>query len=234
MKGILYLVPNTLGNPDTACTIPEGVRGKVREIRVFIVENLRNARRYLKVLDRAIEIDRLVFHELNEHTPPEMVPTFLRELLAGSDTGVITDAGVPGVADPGAAVVRLAHEQGIRVVPLTGPSSILLSLMASGLNGQEFRFHGYLPIHKTDRKRKIREIETELKGTGETQIFMEAPYRNEQLLSDLLEVCDPATLLCISADITLGPEYIRTLPVGRWKQHRPALHKRPALFLLGK
>ncbi|MCK4880410.1 MAG: SAM-dependent methyltransferase, partial [Bacteroidales bacterium] len=159
MKGVLYLVPNTLGNPDTKETIPEGIKGRVNDISLFIVENLRNARRYLKSLNREIQIDSLTFFELNEHTPAEEIPTFLDRVEKGMDAAIISEAGVPGVADPGAAVVRLAHEKGIRVVPLTGPSSILLALMASGLNGQSFCFHGYLPVKKPDRIRKIREIE---------------------------------------------------------------------------
>ena len=234
MKGILYLLPSTLGNPDTAFTIPEGIRAKVKETGVFIVENLRSARRYLKLLDPSIRIDGLVFHELNKHTPPEEIPALLKEVLEGSDAAVITEAGMPGVADPGASVVRLAHEQGIRVVPLTGPSSIPLSLMASGLNGQHFRFHGYLPVKSSERKKKIRELEMALKKSGETQVFIETPYRNEPLLDDLLEVCDPSTMLCIAADITMESEYIRTYPVRSWHKNRPFLHKRPAIFLLGK
>ena len=234
MKGILYLVPATLGDHDTGSTIPDGIRRKVMEIRVFVVENLRSARRYLKMLDRNIAIDQLVFHELNEHTSPEVIPTFLQELLNGSDAAIISEAGLPGVADPGTAMVRLAHEQGIRVVPLTGPSSILLSLMASGLNGQEFRFHGYLPIKKAERKHKIREINADLKKSGETQIFIEAPYRNDQLVADLVNTCDPSTMLCIAADLTTKSEYIRTQSIGSWKKKFPSLHKRPAIFLLGK
>ena len=234
MKGILYLLPTSLGNPDTAFTIPEGIRSKVKETGAFIVENLRSARRYLKLLDPSIRIDQLVFHELNKHTPPEEIPAFLKELLDGTDAAMISEVGMPGIADPGASVVRLAHEQGIRVVPLTGPSSIPLSLMASGLNGQQFRFHGYLPIKRSERKKKIRELEMELKNSGETQIFIETPYRNEPLLDDLLDVCDPSTMLCIAADITMESEYIRTFPVGTWESHRPPLHKRPAIFLLGK
>ncbi len=143
MKGVLYLVPNTLGNPDTTETIPEGIKGRVNDISLFIVENLRNARRYLKSLNREINIDSLTFFELNEHTRAEEIPSFLDQVEQGLDAAIISEAGVPGVADPGAAVVRVAHEKGIRVVPLTGPSSILLALMASGLNGQSFCFHGY-------------------------------------------------------------------------------------------
>ncbi len=234
MKGILYLVPNTLGNQDISTTIPVLINEKIDTIRVFIVEDLRNARRYLKRLNREIVIDNLTFHELNEHTRPEEIPLFLEEAMNGADTAVISEAGLPGVADPGAAVVRIAHEKGIRVVPLTGPSSILLSLMASGLNGQAFTFHGYLPLKRPDRIRKIREIEQVLIRKGETQLFIEAPYRNDALLADILESCNPSTLLCIAADITLDTEFIETHPVSSWKKKKPALHKRPVIFLLGR
>jgi len=234
MKGLLYLVPNTLGNPDTSATIPPAVREIIGSVRVFIVENARTARRYLKALDRGIDIDSLTFHELNEHTPVEEVPGFLSGARDGLNTAVISDAGVPGVADPGAVIVRMAHEQGIRVVPLTGPSSILLSLMASGLNGQNFRFLGYLPVKRNERVRRIREIEQVVKKTGETQLFIEAPYRNDALLADLLETCDPSTMLCIAANITLETELIRTLPVSGWKRRKPSLHKIPVIFLVGK
>ena len=234
MKGILYLVPNTLGNPDTSATIPGGITARVNSIKVFVVEDLRNARRYLKNLNREINIDQLTFHELNEHTPIEDIPSFLKQAEQGLDTAIISEAGVPGVADPGAAVVRVAHEKGIRVVPLTGPSSILLSLMASGLNGQSFCFHGYLPVKRQDRIRKIREIEQLALRKNETQLFIETPYRNDALLSDILESCHSSTRLCIAADITLETEFIFTRSVAAWKSKKPALHKRPVIFLLGK
>ncbi len=233
MKGILYLVPNTLGNPDTSLTIPESIKGRVSKMHVFIVEDLRNARRYLKSLNREINIDTLTFFELNEHTAPEEIPTFLEQVEKGMDAAIISEAGVPGVADPGAAVVRAAHEKGIRVVPLTGPSSLLLALMASGLNGQSFCFHGYLPVKRPDRIKKIREIEQVAIRRGETQLFIEAPYRNDALLADILETCHPSTLLCIAADITLDTEFIFTKSAGAWKNKKPALHKRPVLFLIG-
>jgi len=234
MKGVLYLVPNTLGNPDTATTIPEGIKTTVKQIRLFIVENLRNARRYLKQLDREIHIDSLTFFELNEHTPAEEIPAFLERVEKGMDAAIISEAGVPGVADPGSAVVRMAHEKGIRVVPLTGPSSILLALMASGLNGQSFCFHGYLPVKRGDRIRKIREIEQTALQKDETQLFIETPYRNDALLNDILATCHPSTRLCIAADLTLDTEFILTQSAGNWKKKKPALHKRPALFLIGR
>jgi len=234
MKGILYLVPNTLGNPDTSHTIPTGIIGRVSDIKLFIVENLRNARRYLKSLNREINIDSLTFFELNEHTAAEEIPAFLDQVEKGADAAIISEAGVPGVADPGAAVVRIAHEKGIRVVPLTGPSSLLLALMASGLNGQSFCFHGYLPVKRPERIKKIREIEQLAIRKGETQMFIEAPYRNDALLSDILNTCHPSTLLCIAADITLETEFIFTRSTGAWKNKKPTLHKRPVLFLIGR
>ncbi len=234
MKGVLYLVPNTLGNSDTSLTIPEGIKGRVNDISLFIVENLRNARRYLKNLNRDINIDSLTFFELNEHTAVEEIPAFLDNVEKGMDAAIISEAGVPGVADPGAAVVRVAHEKGIRVIPLTGPSSILLALMASGLNGQSFCFHGYLPVKRPERVKKIREIEQVAIRKGETQMFIEAPYRNDALLADILETCHPSTLLCIAADITLETEFIFTRSTGVWKNNKPALHKRPVLFLIGR
>jgi len=234
MPGVLYMVPNTLGNPVTKETIPLGIAERVSQIKVFIVENLRNARRYLKLLDNEIDIDILTFYQLNEHTLEQEIPSFLEKVMDGIDTAIISEAGVPGVADPGATVVRLAHERGIRVVPLTGPSSVLLSLMSSGLNGQAFRFLGYLPVKQSERIRRIKEIDHEVRTKGETQIFIEAPYRNEALLKDIVNTCAPSTLLCIAADITLGTEYIHTKPVIEWKKNRPGLHKRPTIFLLGR
>ena len=234
MKGVLYLVPNTLGNPDITSTIPPGIADRVKVISVYIVENLRNARRYLKNLDKDIAIDQLTFYELNEHTDHREIPEFLEKAMTGSDIALMSEAGVPGVADPGASIVRLAHEKGIRVVPLTGPSSILLSLMGSGLNGQSFRFHGYLPVKRPERIRQIRIIEQEVKRSGETQLFIEAPYRNDAMLADLLDTCNPSTLLCIAADITMDSEFIHTCSVHTWKEKIPVLHKRPVIFLLGK
>jgi len=234
MKGVLYLVPNTLGNPDTTETIPDGIKGRVNDISLFIVENLRNARRYLKSLNREINIDALTFFELNEHTIAEEIPSFLDRVEQGLDAAIISEAGVPGVADPGAEVVRLAHEKGIRVVPLTGPSSILLALMASGLNGQSFCFHGYLPVKRPERIKKIKELEQKVIRSGETQLFIEAPYRNDGLFADILDTCQTSTRLCIAADITLDSEFIFTKTSGAWKKKKPALHKRPVLFLLGR
>jgi 16S rRNA (cytidine1402-2'-O)-methyltransferase len=234
MPGVLYLVPNILGNPDTTQTIPAVIPELTGRIKVYTVENLRNARRYLKNLDKSIDIDELMFYELNEHTAQEEIPGFLEEVLDGADAAVLSDAGVPGVADPGALVVKAAHEKGIRVVPLTGPSSILLSLMASGMNGQAFTFHGYLPVKRPERIKKIKEIEQSVKRKGETQIFIEAPYRNDGLFADIIATCDPSTLLCVAADITMDTEFIQSLTTAAWKKEpSPSLHKRPVIFLIG-
>jgi len=233
MQGLLYLVPNTLGNSDTTDTIPSGIKQKVNAINFFIVENLRNARRYLKNLNSSIDIDQLTFYELNEHTNQHDIPFFLQHARSGADTALLSEAGVPGVADPGAVVVRMAHELGIRVVPLTGPSSILLSLMSSGLNGQSFRFLGYLPVKQPERIKKIRNLDQTVRRTGVTQIFIETPYRNDRMIIDLLNTCHPTTLLCIAVDITQDSEFIHTKSVMDWKKRKPSLHKRPAIFLLG-
>jgi 16S rRNA (cytidine1402-2'-O)-methyltransferase len=234
MKGVLYLVPNILGNPDTSLTIPEGVKSGIRHIRLFMVEDLRNARRFLKSLDRDFPIDDLTFFEQHKHASPEDIPAFLDRVEQGSDGALLSEAGLPGVADPGAAVVSLAHERGIRVVPFTGPSSILLSLMASGMNGQYFSFHGYLSVKRPERIKKIRELEQDVIRKGETQVFIEAPYRNDALLADILETVHPSTRICVAADLTMDTEFILTLPAGDWKKKKPALHKRPAIFLIGR
>lgn len=228
------MLPNTLGNPDISNTIPAAIPDLSREIKVFIVENLRNARRFLKSLDRNIDINELQFYELNEHTSADEIPDFLKEVMEGADAAMISEAGLPGVADPGASLVAIAHQKGIRVIPMTGPSSILLSLMASGLNGQAFNFQGYLPVKPPERIRKIKEIEQLLKRSKATQIFIEAPYRNDALLADIISTCDSSTLLCVAADLTMDTEYIRTLSIGEWeKLEKPSFHKRPAIFLLG-
>ena len=169
---------------------------------------------------------------LNKYTEPELLPEYLNPCLEGKPVGVLSEAGCPGIADPGAAIAELAHEKGIRVIPLVGPSSILLALMASGLNGQSFAFNGYLPIDKVERKKAIKSLEKRSRLEGQSQIFMETPYRNDKLLEELLRSLDPGTRLCIAADISLKSEMIRTLPVADWKHAIPDLNKRPAIFIL--
>ena len=233
MKGTLYLIPNSLGTDDPGIFLPPSVRNLIPDVSHFIVENRRNARRYLKRVDRSIDIDRLTFFELNKHTPPREIPSFLHPLHEGHSVGMISEAGLPGVADPGAVVVRLAHEAFVPVKPLTGPSSLMLALMASGLNGQSFRFTGYLPVKRAERVKAVKELEQRAKKQDETQIFIETPYRNEALLEDILASCHGATNLCIAADLTLDGEMVKTQPIGEWRKKKPALHKRPAVFLIG-
>lgn len=233
--GILYLIPTTLGETDDLSKIlPAGNAEIVSELKYFIVENLRTARRFLKKVNRDINIDELTFFELNKHTKPEEIAQFLQPLKAGNDVGVISEAGCPAIADPGADVVALAQKQGFRVVPLVGPSSILLSLMASGFNGQSFAFLGYLPVQQSDKVRALRKLESRIYSEDQTQIFIETPYRNMKMLDDILTVCQPDTKLCIAADITLATEFIRTKPIYAWKKEKPDLNKRPCIFLLYK
>ncbi|MFZ5939611.1 MAG: SAM-dependent methyltransferase [Bacteroidota bacterium] len=233
MKGKLYLIPNTLGHSDPWTTIPASVPEVTGRVRHYIVENVRTARRFLRLIDPGIVIDDLVFMELNKHTVQAELPAMLAPLHSGFDMGIISEAGVPGVADPGAQIVALAHREDIRVIPLTGPSSILLALMASGLNGQQFRFCGYLPVGRQERQKALKNLEQLVIRTKETQIFIEAPYRNDQLLEEILSACHADLHLTIAVDLTTPEEMVRTLTVGEWRKKRPALHKRPALFLIG-
>ena len=230
----LYLIPTTLGDNKIESVIPGDINSIVKNIRYFIVENLRTARRYLKKMDPSINIDELYFNELNEHTDKKALEDFLKPLYEGFDIGIISEAGCPGIADPGADVVKLAHEKNIKVVPLVGPSSILLSLMASGMNGQNFAFIGYLPVKQIDRTKTIREIEKRSVLEKQTQIFIEAPYRNTKLLEDLVSTLHDQTRLCIAVDLTLETEYIRTQSVSSWKKGVPDINKRPAIFLIYK
>ncbi len=234
MPGILYLVPNSLGNPDPGVFLPAQVISLVPSLKYLIVENTRNARRYLKSIERSIEIDNITFYELNKHTRSEEIHDFLQPLMQGNDTGIISEAGLPGVADPGAEVVKLAHQLGAKVVPLTGPSSILLALMASGQNGQSFRFLGYLPVKGPERIQALRLLESKAARENETQIFIETPYRNMQLLHDILSTCRSDTRLTVAVDLTTETESVITLPIVEWKKKKPDLHKRPAIFLIGK
>jgi 16S rRNA (cytidine1402-2'-O)-methyltransferase len=228
----LYLIPTTLGESDTTRVIPSDVSAIVKNIKYFIVENIRTARRYLRKMDPQLNIDELQFFELNQHTDGTVITEYLRPILEGYDVGIISEAGCPGIADPGAEVVKLAHTRQIRVIPLVGPSSILLSLMASGMNGQNFAFIGYIPVKPAERVKAIKEIERRSGFEKQTQIFIEAPYRNTQLINDLINTLSDQTRLCIACDITLETEYIKTLTVAQWKKGVPDLNKRPAIFLI--
>jgi 16S rRNA (cytidine1402-2'-O)-methyltransferase len=197
------------------------------------VENIRTARRFLKQVNKEINIDQLTFFELNKYTNQNELPAFLKPLEQGDNVAVISEAGCPGIADPGAEVVKIAHQKGYKVVPLVGPSSIVLALMASGLNGQNFAFNGYLPVRANERTRAISNLEKLVKNNRQTQIFIETPYRNNQLITEVLKTCSPSTLLCIAANLTGENEFIATKSVSRWKGNVPDLHKQPAIFLLG-
>lgn len=230
----LYLIPNTLSEGDWQNVLPARILPVVSKTMYFIVENIRTARRFLKQVNQEINIDRLTFYELNKYTQPNDLPQFLKPLENGEDVAVISEAGCPGVADPGADIVRLAHQKGYKVVPLVGPSSIILALMASGLNGQNFSFNGYLPVRANERARAISNLDRQVKNSGQTQIFIETPYRNNQLVNDLLKTCSPSTLLCIAANLTGENEFVVTKPVSEWKNKVPELHKQPAIFLIGR
>jgi 16S rRNA (cytidine1402-2'-O)-methyltransferase len=230
----LFLIPTTLGDTSIERVLPPDLTGLISSVQVFIVENIRTARRFLKKVNPAIVIDDLTFFELNQHTDQKEISRFLEPNKAGRDIGIISEAGCPGVADPGAEVVKLAHTKNIQVVPLVGPSSILLALMASGMSGQNFAFNGYLPIKNPEKAQQIKMLEKRMQTESQTQIFIEAPYRNLQLLNDLLSVCEPQTMLCVAADITLDTEFILSKPVSYWKTHIPEIQKRPAIFMIGK
>jgi len=230
----IYLIPTTLGDIAIEKVLPFNNSSIIKKIRYFVVENIRTSRRFIKKIDHEINIDDLSFNELNEHTDKRTLEGFLQPIYEGFDIGIISEAGCPGVADPGADIVRLAHEKNIKVIPLVGPSSILLSLMASGMNGQNFAFLGYLPVKPADRIKTLKEIEKRSAVEKQTQIFIETPYRNAKLFDDLMATMHPLTRLCIAADLTLETEYIRTQTISNWKKQKPDLNKRPAIFLIYK
>jgi len=231
MKGNIYMVPVTLGNADHRLTIPAVTREITVSLRLFAVEDVRTARRYLRSIDREFPIDETAFFSIGKHSEPGDLGDFFERVSGGMNAGVMSEAGMPGLADPGNIVVEEAHRRGINVIPLTGPSSIMLALVASGLNGQSFAFSGYLPVDSPGRQKMIRELERR-SALGQTQIFMETPFRNDKILIDILTVCNPATRLCIAADITLETEEIRTMTVASWKSDRPQLDNRPVVFLI--
>ena len=230
-KGKLYLIPSPLGEYEPAEVIPEGTLKVLKGISTFVVEETRTARRYLSAAGLKGHIAELEFHELNEHTGPAEVEGLIH-LFDKGDVGLISEAGLPAVADPGAALIALCHREGITVVPLVGPSSLMLSLMASGLDGQSFAFRGYLPAKTDERRAAIRRCEKDSAALHQTQIFIETPYRNDSLLKDMLEQLNPATKLCIAADITLPDAYIKTAKVSQWKKDIPQIGKRPCVFLI--
>jgi len=229
-KGTLYLIPVALGSEDVPSRLPSATLDAARALQTFIAEDARSARAFLKAIRHPGPLQDLHIHLLNEHTPARDIDALLAPLIAGTDCGLMSEAGCPAVADPGAELVRRAHGAGIRVVPLTGPSSILLALMASGLNGQRFTFHGYLPVEKSERARSLKDLDA--RARGETQIFIETPYRNAAMLDTLLEHCRGDTLLCIAVDLTRPTESVATRAISEWKKKPPVLDRRLAVFLL--
>ena len=234
MDAALYLLPVTLGDTSLEKVLPHYKFEVIKEIRHFIVEDVRSARRFLRQVDSAFDIDGSQFFELNKHTSPADISGFLAPLLAGHPMGVISEAGCPAVADPGADVVAIAQRKGLKVVPLVGPSSIILSVMASGFNGQSFAFHGYLPIKPDERGRKLKQLEQRVYAENQTQLFIETPYRNGKMIEDIIRNCRPQTKLCIAANLTCADEFVCTRSVKDWRGKVPELSKVPAIFLLYK
>ena len=232
MAASLYLVPATLGGDAPDAVLPPSVQEHIRRLDYFIAEDPKTARAFLKLIGTPHPIQSIAIERLDHNTPAEAIDVLLEPLLAGRDAGLLSEAGCPAIADPGALLVRRAHARGLRVVPLVGPSSILLALIASGLESQRFAFHGYLPVKPPARDQAIRGIETQSRKNRETQIFIETPYRNLQLFNALLTACRPDTLLCVATDLTLPVESVRTLSVADWKKQKPDLKDRPSVFLL--
>ncbi|MBK7627545.1 MAG: SAM-dependent methyltransferase [Bacteroidales bacterium] len=231
MKGRIYLIPVTLGGEDFLKVIPEKVLSITRGLRFFIVEDIRSARRFLRLIDKTFPIDDTVFFELNEHTGESDITEYLDPVIKGSDIGLMSEAGLPGIADPGAKIVALAHKNKLVVTPLSGPSSIILALISSGLNGQNFTFNGYLPVKPAERTNKLKELERKA-GEGCAQIFMETPYRNQKLLETIVTTCQHDTRLCIAVDITLPTETIRTMKISEWKRDLPTINDRLVVFVM--
>lgn len=234
MEPALYLIPVTLGETEVSRVLPSYNAEVIVQIKHFIVEEVRSARRFLKKVDRNIQIDDLAFYPMGKHASPELFASYLRPLEQGESVGVISEAGCPAVADPGADVVAIAQRKGLRVVPLVGPSSILLAVMASGFNGQSFAFNGYLPIEPGERTKRLKLLEQRVYAERQTQLFIETPYRNAKLFAEILRTCRPQTRLCVAAGLTCAEEFIRTRTIQEWKKHPlPDLSKIPAIWVIG-
>jgi 16S rRNA (cytidine1402-2'-O)-methyltransferase len=231
-SGRLYLIPTLLAPDTQAEVLPAALPEKIKELRIFLTENERTARRFISSLKLGVNIEELSISLLDKDTKAAEIEPIFKLILQGYDAGVISEAGCPGVADPGALAVAIAHKKGIEVIPLVGPSSILLALMGSGFNGQSFTFHGYLPIEKADRIKSIKLLERDAQAKAQTQIFIETPYRNNALLADIIANCNGNTQLCIAADLTAPTQFIKTLPVHEWKKITLDLNKRPTVFLI--
>lgn len=232
LQGKLYLIPTTLGDNEPLEVLPISIKRAIEDIDYYIVENEKSARHFIKKISPRKSQPDLHLETLNKYTEPTLIPTFLQPCSEGHNVGVLSEAGCPGIADPGADVVKIAHEKGIQVVPLVGPSSIILALMASGLNGQNFAFNGYLPIDQLERKKAIKRLEKISREQNQSQLFIETPYRNDKLFAELIKALSNATMLCVATDITLPTEYIATKTVDSWKKTPVNLHKRPTLFII--
>jgi len=231
-KGKLYLIPTTLGDGTEEKTLPSSVLNAIKNIDIFIVENIRTSRRFIKKMYKEKDIDNTIFFSYGKHDKLDLQEDFLPHIYSGKDVGVISEAGVPCVADPGSKIVDFAHQFQVEVVPIVGPSSILLALMASGFNGQNFAFTGYLPIDKLERKKTLIGLEILSRKTNQTQIFMETPYRNVQMFEAILQTSSKLTKLCIASNISLNDEKIITKTIGEWKLEKPNIHKKPTIFLI--
>lgn len=231
-NGILYLIPTTLGDNEPLEVLPLSVKKVIEDTNHFIVENEKTARRFIKKITPKKAQPMLELYVLNKYTQAQELPAFLEAIYQGKNVGLLSEAGCPGVADPGSEIVKIAHHEGIRVVPLVGPSSILMAIMASGMNGQNFAFNGYLPIDKDERKRAIKQLEKRAGDLQQSQAFMETPYRNDKLLADLTTILQGNTRLCVACDITLPTEFIKTMTISEWKRREISLQKRPTMFVI--
>lgn len=231
-SGTLFLIPVPLADESAAQSFTPYLTQTVNHITEYIVENEKTARKFLKQAGLTTPQSQLVIHDYGKHQRGQPLASFFTGLLAGKDVGLMSEAGCPGIADPGADIVAEAHRRNIKVVPLVGPSSILLALMASGFNGQSFTFHGYLPIDKAQRSKRIKELENVAERHNQTQLFIETPFRNNQLLNEVVKTCKPATRLCIACNLTAADEMVQTKPISEWKKQLPDLHKKPTIFLL--
>ncbi len=232
--GKLYLIPTTLGDNAPLEVLPISVKKVIEQVDTFIVENEKNARRFIKSIEPRKQQSSLTLFPLNKFTDPTELPSYLDPCLQGKNVGLLSDAGCPGVADPGADIVKIAHDKNIQVVPLVGPSSILLAMMSSGMNGQSFTFNGYLPIDKDEKKQEIKQLERLSFEKNQSQLFIETPYRNNKMLEDMCQYLESNTQICVACDITLPTEYIKTKSVSEWKKNKVDLHKRPTIFIIHK
>lgn len=235
METALYLIPVTLGETEISQVLPAYNHDVIVGIKHFIVENIRSARRFLKKVEKSIDIDTLTFYELNRHTDHKFIGEYLDPLKKGEPVGIISEAGCPAIADPGADVVAIAQSRGYKVVPLVGPSSIIMSVMGSGFNGQSFAFNGYLPVEVPQRIKALKKLEQKVQNENQTQLFIETPYRNAKMFETIINNLRPNTKLCVAAGITCENEFIKTLTIEKWKKQKmPDIEKVPAIFLIGK